>query len=92
MFKDINQPVHSEYRYYQSPVRNQNKQWFNPYVSQNHVTSASHQNNQKHFTHNTIRVTIKNSSTGSFPLRKNRPIPGIVVHDIMNQWKSQKTL
>jgi hypothetical protein len=31
---------------------------------------------------NTIRVTIKNSSTGSFPLRKNRPIPGIVAHDL----------
>jgi hypothetical protein len=55
MFKDINQPVHSEYRYYQSPVSNQKKQWFNPYISQNHVTSESHQNNQKHFTHNPNR-------------------------------------
>ena len=31
---------------------------------------------------NTIRITIKNSSTGSFPLRQNRPIPGIVAHDL----------
>ncbi len=31
---------------------------------------------------NTIRVTMKNSSTGSFPLRQNRPIPGIVAHDL----------
>ena len=31
---------------------------------------------------NTIRITIKNSSTGSLPLRQNRPIPGIVAHDL----------
>ncbi len=31
---------------------------------------------------NTIRITIKNSSTGTFPLRQNRPIPGIIAHDL----------
>ena len=31
---------------------------------------------------NTIRITLKNSSTGSFPLRQNRPIPGIIAHDL----------
>ena len=31
---------------------------------------------------NTIRVTMKNSSMGSLSLRKNRPIPGIVAHDL----------
>ena len=30
----------------------------------------------------TIRVTIRNSSTGSLILRQNRPIPGIVAHDL----------
>jgi len=30
----------------------------------------------------TIRVTIKNSSTGTLSLRPNRPIPGIVAHDL----------
>ena len=32
---------------------------------------------------NTIRITIKNSSTGSLSLKQNRPIPGIVAHDLM---------
>ena len=32
---------------------------------------------------NTIRVTIKNSSTGAIQLRQNRPIPGIVAHDLI---------
>ena len=31
---------------------------------------------------NTIRVTIKNSSTGTLSLLQNRPIPGIVAHDL----------
>ena len=31
---------------------------------------------------NTIRITIKNSSTGPFSLRQNRPIPGIIAHDL----------
>ena len=31
---------------------------------------------------NTIRVTIRNSSTGLLKLRQNRPIQGIVAHDI----------
>ena len=30
----------------------------------------------------TLRVTIKNSSTGTLYLRQNRPIPGIVAHDL----------
>ena len=30
----------------------------------------------------TIRVTIKNSSTGNLYIRQNRPIPGIVAHDL----------
>ena len=30
----------------------------------------------------TIRVTIKNSSKGNMNLRQNRPIPGIVAHDL----------
>ena len=29
-----------------------------------------------------IRITIKNSSTGTLTLKQNRPIPGIVAHDI----------
>merc|ERR1711997_493165 len=29
-----------------------------------------------------IRITIKNSSTNTLILRQNRPIPGIVAHDI----------
>ena len=33
---------------------------------------------------NTIRVTIKNSSTGTLQLRQNRPIPGIVAHDLVS--------
>lgn len=31
---------------------------------------------------NTIRLTIKNSSTGTLSLLQNRPIPGIVAHDL----------
>ena len=31
---------------------------------------------------NTIQVTIKNSSTGTLTLLQNRPIPGIVAHDL----------
>ena len=31
---------------------------------------------------NTIRVTIKNSSTGILSLLQNRPIPGIIAHDL----------
>ena len=54
MFKYINQPVRSEYRYFQSQDE-QNSQWFNPYIRQEHVTSASHQNNQKSFTFNPNR-------------------------------------
>ena len=30
----------------------------------------------------TIRITIKNSSTGTLFLKQNRPIPGIVAHDL----------
>ena len=30
----------------------------------------------------TIRVTIRNSSTGNLHIRQNRPIPGIVAHDL----------
>ena len=30
----------------------------------------------------TMRVTIKNSSTGNLYIRQNRPIPGIVAHDL----------
>ena len=31
---------------------------------------------------NTIRLTIKNSSTGTLSLQQNRPIPGIIAHDL----------
>ena len=31
---------------------------------------------------NTIRITIKNSSTGTLSLQQNRPIPEIVAHDL----------
>ena len=34
----------------------------------------------------TIRITIKNSSTGTLFLRQNRPIPGIVAHDLSEEY------
>ena len=34
----------------------------------------------------TIRITIKNSSTGTLFLRQNRPIPGIVAHDLAEDY------
>jgi hypothetical protein len=53
MFKCNNQPVHSEYRYFQPQI--EDNQWFKPYILQEHVTSASHQHNQKTFTFNPNR-------------------------------------
>ena len=31
---------------------------------------------------NTIRIQVRNSATGSFLLKQNRPIPGIIAHDL----------
>ena len=61
MFKYANQPVRSEYRYYLSAVTSQNSQWFNPYMLQDHVTSASHQQSKKPFdnTFNRPHLNIK---------------------------------
>ena len=61
MFKHVNQPVHSEYRYYQSPFTSQNGQWFNPYILKDHLTSASHQQSTKPFanTFNRPHLNIK---------------------------------
>merc|ERR1712218_441935 len=33
-----------------------------------------------------IRITIKNSSTGTLFLKQNRPIPGIVAHDLAEDY------
>ena len=59
MFKCNNQPVHSEYRYFQHQVQNN---MFKPYTLQEHVTSESHQNNKKTFTFN------PNSTVSDFTL------------------------
>jgi hypothetical protein len=40
MHNQLQQPVHSEYRQYQSPFL---RQWFQPYILEEHVTTASHQ-------------------------------------------------
>ena len=55
MHNQLQQPVHSEYRQYQSPFL---RQWFQPYILQEHVTTASHQHYKKPFVFNPNRPHI----------------------------------
>ena len=52
MHTQLQQPVHSEYRQYQSPFL---RQWFQPYILQEHVTTASHQYYENPFVFNPNR-------------------------------------
>ena len=52
MHNQLQQPVHSEYRQYQSPFL---RQWFQPYILQEHVTTASHQYYENPFDFNPNR-------------------------------------
>jgi hypothetical protein len=55
MHTQLQQPVHSEYRQYQSPFL---RQWFQPYILEEHVTTASHQHYKKPFVFNPNRPHI----------------------------------
>ena len=55
MHNQLQQPVHSEYRQYQSPFL---RQWFQPYILEEHVTTASHQHYKKQFVFNPNRPHI----------------------------------
>ena len=55
MHNQLQQPVHSEYRQYQSPFL---RQWFQPYILEEHVTTASHQHYKKPFVFNPNRPHI----------------------------------
>ena len=55
MHNQLQQPVHSEYRQYQSPFL---RQWFQPYILEEHVTTASQQHYKKHFVFNPNRPHI----------------------------------